>query len=163
GSAAQLMSIQGRAARGEYSCTARAITSFPQPLSPVIRTAALLFAILSTDRSTARMRALEITAGIPRNENIDCMSPAVLAAARSALTAIFGTLIALVVSLLNLTFELLALRKPSSARDGLTADFLPDADRRPQLQDLFLELRPLLFEAANPAGEDSAILLVLSS
>src|ERR1022692_3941748 len=60
GRAAQLTSTHGRARRGEPSCTARAISSLPTPVSPVISTAASLRAILRVSRITSRMVSLAI-------------------------------------------------------------------------------------------------------
>src|SRR5712672_2678818 len=62
------MSIHGFLHRGEYSCRARAINSLPEPLSPVTSTAAFPLAILCTKHITFCSASLEITAGIPRNE-----------------------------------------------------------------------------------------------
>src|ERR1035438_10746027 len=64
--------------REEYWCRARAISSFPLPLSPVMRMDASLCAIRSTKRITARMRALETTESMPRNEHTSGVSPDVM-------------------------------------------------------------------------------------
>ena len=64
GMAAQLMATNGPRARGESSCSVRATSSFPVPLSPVISTGAGVGAASSTRRYTSCI-ALLVPTSLP--------------------------------------------------------------------------------------------------
>ena len=57
GSAPQLRATNGRSRRSEWKCSARAISSFPVPDSPVTSTVLVVFATDSTRSNTASMLA----------------------------------------------------------------------------------------------------------